>query len=59
MDGGGRREEGYGRRAEGGGLKEEGYGRRDEGKVMREEGHGIRKVIRNEGCGMKIKMMDL
>ena len=55
MDGGGRREEGYGRLAEGGGLKEEGYGRRDEGKVMREEGHGIRKVIRNEGCGMKIK----
>ena len=38
--------------AEGGGLKDEGYGRRDEGEVMREEG---RKVIWNEGCGMKIK----
>ena len=41
--------------AKGGGLKDEGYGRRDEGEVMREEGHGIRKVIWNEGCGMKIK----
>ena len=38
--------------AEGGGLKDEGYGRRDEGEVVREEG---RKVIWNEGCGMKIK----
>ena len=41
-------------RGEGGGLKDEGYGR-DEGDVMREEGHGLRKVIWNEGCGMKIK----
>ena len=34
---------------------EEGYGRREEGEVMKEEGHGIRKVVRNEGCRMKIK----
>ena len=40
--------------AEGGGLKDEGYGRRDEGEVVREEG---RKVIWNEGCGMKIKKL--
>jgi len=38
--GGGRKEEGRGRRDEGGGTREEGRGRRDEGGGTREEGGG-------------------